>query len=139
MRTKIKEPKIIIDGSTYRLQQSIENLSPYDCAKVINKFVKIETKNLEMCIDNDIRKNLGAYGIVCSLTDKDTIECALDTLRRRFGEEIVITDLYKYTTKDFHITNIGIAPNKMNVVIVDDRYLECAILVEIKGEKNGVE
>ena len=132
----MKKNKPYIDkvGCCYYLIVDLKGLSMYERASAINHFIKRDTKILETHIDNEIRALLAEYNIISTLTDKEQIKCALESLKMRYRKEIVINDIYKDFVRNETLTTVGISENHMTIVIEDNRYLQCGIELYIKGD-----
>ena len=118
------------EDNCYYLTQDISGLTLYQKTKVIDKFIKQETKVLESCVENDLRKVFSENGIIIQDTTESALNVAFDTLKAK-GKQIVITDLYRNRVL-YHCVQVGISPNKMSVWLENGYLLQCGIQVEIK-------
>ena len=117
------------EDNCYYLTQDISGLTLYQRTKVIDKFIKQETKVLESCVENDLRAIFSKFGINIQDTDNQALEHAFDTLKGK-GKQIVITDLYRNRVL-YRCTQIGESPNKMSVWLENGYLLQCGIMVEV--------
>ena len=118
------------EDNCYYLTQDISGLTLYQKTKVIDKFVKQETKVLENCVENDLRAIFSKFGINIQDTSESALNSAFDTLKSK-GKQIVIIDLYRNRVL-YHCVQVGISPNKMSVWLENGYLLQCGIQVEIK-------
>ena len=118
------------EDNCYYLIQDISGLTLYQKTKVIDKFIKQETKVLESCVENALRQVFADNGINIQDTSESALNRAFDTLKTK-GKQIVINDIYKGRVM-YRCTQVGISPNKMSVWLENGYLLQCGIQVEIK-------
>ena len=118
---------LAIDDKTtiFILTKPYRGLSQYEQVKILYQFMRNDTKILENCIDTYLRQVLSKYGIIPQSTDESALNRAFDTLKSK-RVQIAIVDRYK-NVKTERI--LGISPNKMTVILDDDKELSCAIEV----------
>ena len=119
------------DNNCYYLTQNIGGLSLYEKAKLINRFVKNETKVLENFIDKEIKARLGRVGINIQDTSKGGLYALFDTLKS-MGITIEITDLYE-NQEIYGCEYVGTSENHMNIYLEDKALLQCGVSLEIRG------
>ena len=78
------------EDNCYYLTQDISGLTLYQKTKVIDKFVKQETKVLENCVENDLRAIFSKFGINIQDTSESALNSAFDTLKGK-GKNIEVT------------------------------------------------
>ena len=125
------------EDNCHYLTQDISGLTLYQRTKVIDKFVKQETKVLENCVENDLRAIFSKFGINIQDTDNQALEHAFDTLKTKYHKTINIVDLFANKIM-YRCTQVGTSPNKMSVWLECGCMLECGIgieLVELGEEK----
>ena len=119
------------DNNCYYLTQNIGGLNLYEKAKLINRFVKNETKVLENFIDKEIKARLGRVGINIQDTSKGGLYALFDTLKS-MGITIEITDLYE-NQEIYGCEYVGTSDNRMKVYLEDKALLQCGVSLEIRG------
>lgn len=105
----------------------------YDRAKLINKFVRNDTQVLEKYLDTLFEAIFRKNGINIQSHDKLSLEKAFEYLNWK-NKDIKVQDLYDKELYRCHF--VGVAPNKLNVQIEDNRYLQAG--VEIKEVENAI-
>lgn len=119
------------DNNCYYLTQNIGGLNLYEKAKLINRFVKNETKVLENFIDKEIKARLGRVGINIQDTSRGGLYALFDTLKS-MGITIEITDLYE-NQEIYGCEYVGTSENCMKVYLEDNSILQCGVSLEIRG------
>ena len=129
--------KLYQEDNCYYLTQDISGLTLYQKTKVIDKFVRQETKVLENCVENELRAIFCRFGINIQDNTESALNSAFDTLKTKYHKTINVVDLYANKIM-YRCTQVGTSPNKMSVWLECGYMLECGIgieLVELGEEK----
>lgn len=123
-------PKTFRDENCLYLIQDLQGMDTYDRAKAIVNFCDKETKQFEKEIDKAIIDIFERNGISIPNTDKSVLKRAFDMLKGK-GKSIAIVDLYEKQLD--HI--IKRTKNHFNVILDENRFLECGVEVKEKEIK----
>jgi len=108
------------------LSMNVANMTIYDKAKAVTKFISRETRVLETAIDNYLRQLLRFNGISIDDGSDYALEKALFQFENK-GKQIAIIDRYKQIGNE---RIIGESDNKMTIIEEDD-IISCAIEVKV--------
>lgn len=131
----VKKVSLYHEDNCYYLLQDISGLNLYQRTKVIEKFIKQETKVLESCVENDLRAIFSDNGINIQDTSESALNRAFDTLKAK-GKTISINDIYANRVM-YHCVQVGTSANKMSVWLENGYLLQAGIEIVINelGEK----
>ena len=122
--------KLTQDGDTIYLSQDLRGMNLYQRTKAIKQFIKSETKILEECVENAIRRIFAKNGINIYEDSESALYDRFSALKSK-GKEIEIIDIYGNAEYDNAIV-VGVSENKMTCILEDDYMLSCGIRVEEK-------
>ena len=75
--------KLYQEDNCYYLTQDISGLTLYQKTKVIDKFIRQETKVLENCVENELRAIFSRFGINIQDNTESALNSAFETLKTK--------------------------------------------------------
>lgn len=126
MKPKLELIEKSDNNVVYHLYLDIGDMDIYDRAKMVDRFLKTESKIMEKVLESEIRHFLQVYGIIPSDTSESALKLAFDTLKDK-GKQIEIIDRNKKAIGD---EIVGVSENGMTVSI--DRYYVISIAMEVR-------
>ena len=126
MKPKLELIEKSENNVVYHLYLDIGDMDIYDRAKMVDRFLKTESKIMEKVLESEIRHFLQVYGIIPSDTSESALKLAFDTLKDK-GKQIEIIDRNKKAIGD---EIVGVSENGMTVIV--DRYYVISIAMEVR-------
>ena len=126
MKPKLELIEKSENNVVYHLYLDIGDMDIYDRAKMVDRFLKVESKIMEKVLESEIRHFLQVYGIIPSDTSESALKLAFDTLKDK-GKQIEIIDRNKKAIGD---EVVGVSENGMTVIV--DRYYVISIAMEVR-------
>jgi len=126
MKPKLELIERTPNNVVYHLYLDIGDLDTYDRARMVDRFLKTESKIMEKVLESEIRHFLQVYGIIPSDTSESALKLAFDTLKDK-GKQIDIIDRNKKAIGD---EIVGVSENGMTVIV--DRYYVISIAMEVR-------
>lgn len=132
MKPKLELIEKSENNVVYHLYLDIGDMDIYDRAKMVDRFLKVESKIMEKVLESEIRHFLQVYGIIPSDTSESALKLAFDTLKDK-GKQIEIIDRNKKAIGD---EIVGVSENGMTVIV--DRYYVISIAMEVRVDRKSV-